>query len=282
MTDLESIIWGFIARRTSCIQEPHDMATIRVSVFFLLIALSTAERMFPQKSFAKWKALKGLKRNAVLNAPPVCKKAIDLGITLEKRTKDDWGLEKNFIEALINKFPVNHDMTHIGVIGFDQRTELLFDFNKLLLSDKYKEDILKQLESWGPGNLNDTTRDKVIDRALEFAGEKLFTEAGGARGYDQVLVLLTDGKQINESFPLHDTPAAPVARRLELKGVQIIVVGIGFPDPVELMKIAGADSDNMEKFHNIFYLVNESVLQTEVGKVAKRICELSAPDIHSV
>lgn len=98
----------------------------------------------------------------------------------------------------------------------------------------------------------------------------------------QVLVLLTDGKQINESFPLHDTPAAPVARRLELKGVKIIVVGIGFPDPVELMKIAGADSDNMEKFHNIFYLVNESVLQTEVEKVAKRICELSAPDIHSV
>lgn len=258
------------------------MANIRVLAIFLLIALSTAERMAPKVGFAKWKALRELKRNTVLNAPPLCNKAIDIGITMERRTEDEWGLEKKFAEALINKFPVNQDMTHIGVIGFDQRTQLLFDFNKLLLSATYKEDMLKLIESWGPGNSNDTTRDKVIDRALELAGEKLFTEAGGARGYDQVLVLLTDGKQVSQSVPSPDTPAAPVARRLELQGVQIIVVGIGFPDPIELLEIAGAGVDNMEKYNNIFYLRDESILQSEVEKVAKRICEMTASDIHSV
>lgn len=94
-------------------------------------------------------------------------------------------------------------------------------------------------------------------------------------------MLLTDGKQVSQSVPSPDTPAAPVARRLELQGVQIIVVGIGFPDPIELLEIAGAGVDNMEKYNNIFYLRDESI-QSEVEKVAKRICEMTASDIHSV
>ena len=95
-------------------------------------------------------------------------------------------------------------------------------------------------------------------------------------------MLLTDGKQVSQSVPSPDSPAAPVARRLELQGVQIIVVGIGFPDPIELLEIVGAGVDNMEKYNNIFYLRDESIIQSEVEKVAKRICEMTASDIHSV
>lgn len=106
---------------------------------------------------------------------------------MEKRTENaDWNLVKQFVSTLVSKFPLNYDMTHIGAIGFDQRTELLLKFDDLSLNNNYKQALLDRIKTWGPGHASGTTYDKVIDKALQLAGTELFTYEGGARGYDQV------------------------------------------------------------------------------------------------
>lgn len=60
--------------------------------------------------------------------------------------------------------------------------------------------------------------------------------------------------------------AADIARKLEQKGVTVLVVGFGLPDPIELWKIAGDPT-------NVFYVSDPDKVNTVAEQVAQAVCE---------
>ncbi|KAJ7389433.1 hypothetical protein OS493_031677 [Desmophyllum pertusum] len=185
----------------------------------------------------------------VLNEPPVCQKAIDLGIVIDRRTVADWKDVKEFVKALVSQFYISDDSTHVGLTLFDDKAELRLKFNDLIRSSNNLEAIDKLIDTFGPGPSGE---DKVIDEALQLDLTNLFTDDAGARGYDQLLVLLTDGKQIPKPGQ-RETPAQYVARKLESEAdVKVLVVGIGIADPIELWEIAGGMEVPSKAAQNVF------------------------------
>ncbi|XP_078367118.1 von Willebrand factor A domain-containing protein 2-like [Oculina patagonica] len=236
------------------------MSTLKVLVIALLIVVSAADGMqISRRAFANWKALRGSARNSVQNAPSMCSKPIDVGIVMDKSLRDSslgWSEFMQFARTLVSNFDISDDMTHIGAISFDQTAEILLKFNDLLDRGNSLDAVTEEMKSWRPGSQNEDT---VIDQALELALNDLFTHRYGARGYDEVLVLLTYGKQQMDA-------AAEFARKLEQKDVAVLVVGFGFPDPMELWKIAGDPN-------NVFYVSGPDTINSVAEQVAQAVCK---------
>lgn len=60
--------------------------------------------------------------------------------------------------------------------------------------------------------------------------------------------------------------AADIARKLEQKDVAVLVVGFGFPDPMELWKIAGDPN-------NVFYVSGPDTVNSVAEQVAQAVCK---------
>jgi len=170
----------------------------------------------------------------VQNAPPqMCVKAVDIGFVMDRRLRSDgsgtdWNDVMYFVKNIIDsKFEISHDMTHVGAISFDETSaEVLLDFSQGNSLDAVKQ----QMETWRPGAEATTGGPVEIDNALQLALD-LFTDGAGARGYDEVLVLMTDGR--------YDiTIPSKLVSDLRKKNVNVIVVGIGLADPVQLWMIS--------------------------------------------
>lgn len=235
-------------------------------VSFLIVFGATEGMQISRREFAKWKALRGFGRNSVRNAPPeMCAKALDIGIVMDRRSKSngeftDWMDIMEFVGNLTHgKFEISHDMTHIGVIAFDESAaEVLLDFDQ----GSSLHTVEQQMATWRPGA--EAEEGPVeIDQALRLARDDLFTSA---RGYqeDQVLVLLTDGR--------HDTnTTAELVRELERETVsKVIVVGIGVPDPIQLWQIS-TDPNNVQNM----------MLPSQIEPVAENIKELACPNSNT-
>ena len=122
----------------------------------------------------------------VQNAPPEkCAKALDIGIVMDRRLRSnaegtDWTDIMEFVKNLIHsKFEISHDMTHIGVISFDETSaEVLLNFDQ----GSSLHGVEQQMAAWRSG---DEAADGPveIDKALELARTDLFPSA---RGYQEV------------------------------------------------------------------------------------------------
>ena len=125
-------------------------------------------------------------------APP-CTAGLDIGIILDKsRSIDKENLERviEFLADLVRKFNPAPDGDHFGLITFDKKARLVFDFSD---SEYYNLDSLeKKIQSEPTEKAKDYgTR---TDRALIKARDQLFTEAGGDRqNSTNVMLILTDG-----------------------------------------------------------------------------------------
>ena len=122
----------------------------------------------------------------VQNAPPeMCAKALDIGIVMDRRVRSngeftDWTDIEAFVKKLIHsKFEISHDMTHIGVISFDETSaEVLLDFDQ----GSSLHDVEQQMKTWQPG-AEAEEGPVAIDQALQLALTDLFPSA---RGYQEV------------------------------------------------------------------------------------------------
>ena len=77
------------------------------------------------------------------------------------------------------KFEISHDMTHIGVIAFDESAaEVLLDFDQ----GSSLHTVEQQMATWRPG-AEAEEGPVAIDQALRLARDDLFTSA---RGYQEV------------------------------------------------------------------------------------------------
>ncbi|XP_057293632.1 cochlin-like isoform X2 [Hydractinia symbiolongicarpus] len=103
---------------------------------------------------------------------------------------------KEFVWHVINEFDINEDATHVGVITYSTYPRLEFDF-KRLKGSYTKENVRKLI------NRIKRSRGEIhIDRAIELAKTRLFSEKGGARrNKPQVAIILVDGdKKIKEKL----------------------------------------------------------------------------------
>ena len=105
---------------------------------------------------------------------------------------------KTFLIALVSKISVSHRATHVGVIRYNHKPFLDWDFK----SDS-AENLANLIEAikkmvYKPGG----TR---TDKALEMAESKLFSCAGGERpNVPHVLIVITDGKTSRRSKKYED------------------------------------------------------------------------------
>lgn len=130
----------------------------------------------------------------------MCSRALDIGIVMDRRSRSkgeftDWTDIMKFVGNLTHgKFEISHDMTHIGVIAFDESAaEVLLDFDQ----GSSLHTVEQQMKTWRPGA--EAEEGPVeIDQALRLARDDLFTSA---RGYQEVkwrvFIIITIIKEIS-------------------------------------------------------------------------------------
>lgn len=129
-----------------------------------------------------------------------CAEVLDIGILLDKsKSIGPVNLELviNFLGELIKKFNVTTDGDHFGLITFNSKANLVFNFSN---SNYYDKDALLDKIASEPIKMTFKTR---IHLALAMARDELFTEEGGDRpDIPNVMIVLTDGKhrQPDKSF----------------------------------------------------------------------------------
>ena len=122
-------------------------------------------------------------------APP-CTAGLDIGIILDKSLSvRETNLKKaiEFLKKLVGVFNPSPEADHFGLITFNYKANLVFDFNQY----QTKDALLKKIDAESI-ELEKYTR---TDLALIKARDELFTEAGGDRpDKPDILLVLTDGK----------------------------------------------------------------------------------------
>lgn len=102
---------------------------------------------------------------------------------------NNFRLLKGFLLELADALNIGPDATHAAIILFAETAKVLNTFDD---SGYYSNEAVRHLIDSIPAKLGGRT---YIDRALEVANEKLFTEEGGERPeFPNLLILLTDGR----------------------------------------------------------------------------------------
>ena len=129
---------------------------------------------------------------------------MDVGIVIDSSSSvrsDNFEEVKKFLIHLVGKMHVSHRMTHVGVIRYNHKAFLDWDFS----SDRAQnaanlKAAISQL-AYKPGG----TR---TDRALETANKDLFEQNHGERpDVPHILLVITDGKTSSRSKPYQEVLA---------------------------------------------------------------------------
>ena len=137
-------------------------------------------------------------------APNPCKKAVGFDIVFLLDTTKSVGLEnyrflKGFVLQIVDAMDIRLDGTHAAFVLFSKYVTILNTFND---SAFYSNEAAHNLIANSPDDLGSKT---FIDRALEAANDKLFSEEGGSRAYvPKVILLFTDGRTNPSSKPIEE------------------------------------------------------------------------------
>ena len=160
---------------------------------------------------------------------------------------------KNFVKKVISKFKVSQRGTHVGLIRFATRAQLMFDF----IQHTTPNELYAAIDNieWSEGG----TR---TERALELARTRLFSEEGHLRPrISKVVVLVTDG----QSELLAEVRQQ--AKLLKKSGVYVVAVGVGKQmNRVELNAIASSERD-------VIGVSSFRGLARRVAEIRDKVCE---------
>ncbi|XP_078372870.1 collagen alpha-6(VI) chain-like [Oculina patagonica] len=196
---------------------------------------------------------------SVICPPNTCENSPGLDVAfLVDRTGslgiDNFRLLKGFLLELVDALNVGPDATHAAIVLFAKTAKVINTFSN---SEYYSNGALRNLTASIPEKLGSMT---FIDRALEAANEKLFTEEGGDRPeFPNVLILLTDGRTNENS-----TDYKEIVPLLKEKKVRIVAVGIGRNVLIEELEEITGNIENVYHVDNINGLPDLfSILLTE-------------------
>ncbi|PFX33735.1 Collagen alpha-6(VI) chain [Stylophora pistillata] len=193
-------------------------------------------------------------------------KGMDVAFVIDK-TKSigvpNFLLLKGFLLELVHGLDIGPEKTHTGVITFNRKPKVLSTFaNEKLYSNKAVHDFITGISVV----LGDHT---FIDKALNTAAQKLFTEEGGDRpNFPNALILLTDGRSNSNSKPF-----SSIVPLLQEKNVHIAAIGIGEYEDFEgqLEEIAGKNvynASNFDKLSDLFedILAEICTVEDDIGE----------------
>ncbi|XP_077969047.1 uncharacterized protein LOC120326188 [Styela clava] len=163
---------------------------------------------------------------------------------------ENFELIKTFAKRLHRRFEVSEDFTHVSVISYSSRVELLNNKTVFKSSDEL-DSALDNLAYEGAGTL--------IGRAITYVTDNL---AGKRPGSGDIVVVLTDGIS-------HDDVYFP-SKTLQETGAHIIAVGVRHAWRYQLQMIASEPTDvnvvEVETYNDLNHIVNV---------IGQKVCHLS-------
>jgi len=199
-----------------------------------------------------------------INCPPTCTAGLDIGIILDKSASVKIkNLKKaiQFLKELVVAFNPSPDADHFGLITFNKKANLVFDFTQY-----QTENALLQKLDEEPIKLQLKTR---TDLALKTARDELFTESGGDRpDKPNIMIVLTDGRPTHPQKRKFDFKAfaEKIAKDFKEKGVYTEAVGIGKNIKEEtLQQIAGANNP-------VFIVDDFDELKESISDIKSKAC----------
>ena len=185
----------------------------------------------------------------------VCKVKVNLGFvidgsgSIESAGQGNYQKVKDFVKNVVRGFDVSLDGTHVGVVLYSDKAEVVFGFKK----HYDKASVLAAIDSMHyPGSRTHT------GMALDLARTELF-EKGSRPGIPNMLLVLTDGQS-------QDSVTEP-AQKLRDLGVTVFSVGIGTDYVIQELNNMATDPDNEHVFTADF-----NAMQTIVQKIKGRVC----------
>ena len=130
-----------------------------------------------------------------------CDKVLDVGIVVDSSSsvrRVNFEKVKQFLIDLVAKMHVSHNNTHVGVIHYNHRPILDWDFKADVAQNLHLLKAALLALKYQPGG----TR---TDKAMDFAEKALFNVAHGERlNVPDILLVITDGKTSPGSKPYKD------------------------------------------------------------------------------
>ncbi len=163
---------------------------------------------------------------------------------------------KYFVKAVVDNYTVSESETHVGIIEFSDKANVILQLNKLFEPTSIKDQVQRIIPSGG--------KETMTDEALRKSADEVFdVNSGGRPGASKVLIIVTDGKSTGKE------PPKRAVKPVKEKGVRVYVVNIGKDtDQDELKDIVPTDE-------NIYPVKNPD----EVPDVASKLVENIRKDI---
>ncbi|XP_074645678.1 matrilin-1-like [Tubulanus polymorphus] len=171
---------------------------------------------------------------------------------------NNFTLQKNFVNQMINSFDIAPDATHVAVVTFSTRARLQFRLNEMMEKDKLREAVFRIRQRGGDTNTGD---------ALNLARTYAFSRSQGGRPgkVPQIGIVITDGK----SQVMRQTTRE--ARLAKEQGIILFAVGIGeHVSQKELRSIASGDDF-------IFENNDYATLSKIETQLQQKACEIPIP-----
>ena len=174
----------------------------------------------------------------------------------ESLTEKGFDKIKDLVKAMIDNYTISEAETHVGIIEFSDKANVILPLNKLFKPTSIKDHVQRIIPSGGKGT--------VTDEALRKSADEVFdVTSGGRPGATKVLIIVTDGKSTGKE------PPKQAVKPVKENGVRIYVVNIGEDtDKDELEDIVPTDE-------NIYPVKNPD----EVPDVATKLVEDIKKDI---
>ena len=174
---------------------------------------------------------------------------IDGSGSIESAGQGNYQKVKDFVKSVVQGFAVSLEGTHVGVVLYSAKAEVVFGFEK----HYDKPSVLAAIDSMHyPG------AQRYTAMALDLARTELF-EKGSRPGVPHMLLVLTDGQS-------QDSVTEP-AQKLRDLGVTVFSVGIGTKYVKQELNNMATDPDNEHVF-----TANFDAMQTIAQKITGRVC----------
>ncbi|KAH3775135.1 hypothetical protein DPMN_176532, partial [Dreissena polymorpha] len=163
-----------------------------------------------------------------------------------------------FVNKMIDGFPIGAADTHIGVVTFDTKVYNQFHLNKF--TDKAAIQAAVTAITY-------TGQTTHTDEAIKYARETSFSAANGMRGNAaKIAIIVTDGQSNNPAA------TASEAALLRQQGVTVFAIGVGTGIGTAELNAMATDPDAS----HVFQVDNFSNLDTIKGTLSKKTCEVKA------
>jgi len=201
----------------------------------------------------------------IVTADVTCARAADIVLVLDQSTSivresfTNW--QRNvlgFAKRIVSAFPIDRDLTQIGLLKFSDDAEIVFHLNTY--GDR--QSLLNAMDNVAisGGNTN-------IAAALRTARQAMFTEQNGARpGIPDILILLTDGTaNIEESNTL------PEAELTKAANIKIYTVGVTNEVDEDQLRVMATTTDYY------FFASDFTQLNDVLQYLVENSCKEAAP-----